>query len=314
VYRAMTAWCRVMAEGESEESAREIASSVDAAINCGAAGDGAQADSWADFYQGVAFLFRAVGYAKEQNHLESLQWAKRGLGRIARASHSVVTAADASVLIGAYQYFTDYAPWYVRFFASLFIMPTDKNRGIESMAYGMRKAVFLKPEACMLLTVAYAWEHDPDRALELATTLGRSFPANHQLGALRQYALMHSGRFDDAFSSATNDLERIESDGRAYNRGLLADQHYALGTIAVCMTNYQQALTHFSAAHAMGGAKPRVKAWAILRQGTVYDLLGQRASACQCYTAARVIKADTPMVRSYADLFLKHAYAGEALE
>jgi tetratricopeptide (TPR) repeat protein len=314
VCRAMTAWCRTMAEGPAAERRDAVAHLVDEAIACGQSGDAAQRDAWNDLFLGAAFVMRAGVQADAQDTAGALEWAKRGMGRLVRASHRPETAGDALVLVGAYQYFIDTTPWFARYFASLFVMPTDRAQGIETMTAGMADAQLLGPDARFLLAVASLWEDDTDRATDLIDGLARDFPRNHQIAVLRQSVLLREGKIAAAYLCATNCLAQIENDSRSYNWGLKADQHYAIGVIAAAAAEYQASAAHFAKAYALAGPKVRLAAWAILRQGTIHDLMGQRADACRCYLAARAIKTDTPLARNFADEFLGQPYAGETLE
>ena len=314
VCRAMVAWCRVMADGPSDARRRDFAHLVDEAIACGQAGGDTNRDAWTDLFLGVAFVMRASVLAEQKNTADALEWAKRGMGRLMRATRRRETSADAAVLVGAYQYFIDTTPWFCRFFASLFITPTDRTQGIENMASGMAGAHILGPEARLLLAVASLWEDDTDRATDLVDGLAHDFPRNHQIAALRQAVLLREGKIAAAYLCASNCLVTIENDSRAYTWGFKADQQYALGIIAAAATDYQTSAAHFAKAYALAGTKTRLAAWAILRQGTIHDLMGQREDACRCYLAVRSIETDTPLARNFADLFLGQPYAGETIE
>ena len=239
---------------------------------------------------------------------------KRAAGRLERAARVVETAIDAGVLLGAYQYFGDNTPWYMRHFAGLLMAPADRAAGLRRLDEGVAGAVMLRPEARMLAAVAHSWEGNWVRAEELAAGLTNEFPGNPQWELLLQYVLMQSGKYDAALASASGAVARLEVTARPLARAVLADQHYYCGVIYAAGTNYVRALTHFGAAAAYAERKARVRMWAVLRQGTMHDLLGNREAARACYRAAESGRDAPESVRAYARQFLEEPYAGQDLE
>jgi len=313
VCRAITTWCFNMADGPSDARRRSMAALAAEAVGRGTRNAG-RSDAWNDLFLGAAMILRAASAADNQDSLDAMGWFKRGFGRLILATRNAESGPDARILVGACQYFSDGLPWFVRQFSALFITPPDRAQGIEQLSANIQDATFFGPDAKFLLATAYAWDDDEDRALELLDELDRLFPRNHQLAALRQCVLLRAGSIAEAYLCASNCLARIEHDSRLYLRGFMPDQQYALGVIASAAARHQDALNHFATAFTLADRKPRLRAWAILRQGTTHDLLGQREDALRCYRAACILQTDTQLVKSYAELFLDQPYQGETLE
>jgi len=314
VYLAMSVVGREVTAGETADTKARFRAYTDMAVARALRHAGSENDPWKQFYAGAAFLLRARWEGRRQNYIEALKWLKRGLSLINRARDNPATAADARAVLGAYQYFASHLPWYCRFFATLLIEPADKREGLDNLEFAARHARVARPEARMLLAAAYVWEHDPDSALELTASLLREYPLNYCLGVLRQDILIRNRNYSEAHARATNELSQIESDPRAHVHGLLTDQHYGLGVIQFGLTNYHSALTHFATAYRLGGNKPHVQAWAMLRQGTLYDLMGKRKSARECYAVVRAIDHDSEVLNNYSEIFSERPYQGETLE
>jgi len=314
VYLAASLVTRVMCEGPRAERDRGITRCLQRAVEAARTEEGAASRAWRDVYVGAVFLLRAQQVGMRGEYLEGLHMLKRAAGRLERAARVAETAADAGVLLGAYQYFGDYTPWYMRHFAGLMLAPTDRAAGLRRLDDGVAGAVMLQAEARMLACVAHSWEGNAGRAEELAAGLTNEFPGNPQWELLLQYVLMRSGRYEAALASASGAVARLEVTARPMARAVLADQHYYCGVIYAAGTNYVRALTHFGAAAAYAERKGRVRMWAVLRQGTMHDLLGNREAACACYRAAQSGREAPESVRAYARQFLDEPYAGQALE
>lgn len=314
VYLAASLVTRSMCEGLSQEHNQGIARCLQRAVEAAGAQTNTVSRAWQDVYIGAVFLVQAQQVGLRGDYLDGLYALKRAAARLERAARDPAVAVDAGVLLGAYQYFGDYTPWYMRQFAGLLLSPTSRAAGLRRLDDGTTQAVLLQPEARMLACVAHTWERNDERAEELAAGLTNQFPNNPQWDLLLQYVLLQSGKYEAALASATNALARLETTARPLARAVLPDQHYYCGVIYAAGTNYHRALTHFGAAAAFAGRKARLRMWAVLRQGTMHDLLGERDAARACYRAAHTGRDAPQSVRAYARQFLDQPYAGQTLE
>ena len=314
VYLALTSIGRSLTEGEKPGTKARLHAYTEMAVNRSLRLQARKIDPWSRFYAGCAFILKSYLEGHRQNYITSLKWLKRGILQINRACENSETAADAKVLLGSYQYFTSRLPWYFRFFATLLIEPSNQNMGIENLEYATTHSIFDRTEAQMLLATAYSWDGQSEAAFELAESLSREFPENYCFAFLRQDIMMRQHNFRGALACATNRLARIENDIRPYVHGLLADQHYIIGLIQTRMKNYHSALTHFALAFKLAKDKPYLRAWAILRQGTVYDLMEKHAAARNCYAIVKTIHHKSDLLDTYGRRFSVDPYKGEPLE
>ncbi|MCX7847241.1 MAG: hypothetical protein N2595_04340 [bacterium] len=313
VYLAAVLISRAMCEGGSEDLHNATKRCLQRAITVSTSAT-AHPSPWAEMYHGAACLLLAQQCGLSGSYLEGMRLLKQATVRIERATHAPDTCADAGVLLGAYQFFAHATPWFARHFAGVLILPPDVRAGLRQLDAGVTDAVMLQPEALMLACLAHAWSGNHLRALELAVTLTNRFPANPQWDLLLQYVLVHLGNYDAALASATTTVLRLETSSQPLVRALLPDQHYWCGVIYAAVSNYPRAVTHFGAAAAFASRKHYLRAWGLLRQGTMHDLLGEREAACACYRAAVGLQHASYSVRAYARQFLQEPYAGQPLE
>lgn len=314
LYLAASLVTRSMCEGPSPTHNQGIARCLQRAVEAAGAKTNPESRAWQDVYIGAVLLIQAQQLGWRGDYLNGLYALKRAAARLERAARDPAVAADAGVLLGAYHYFGDATPWYLRQFAGVLLSPTCRADGLRRLDDGAARALLLQPEARMLACVAHAWERNGTRAVELAAGLTNQFPNNPQWDLLLQYVLLQCGKYEAALASATGALARLETTARPLARAVLPDQHYFCGVIYAVGTNYHRALTHFGAAAAFADRKARLRMWAVLRQGTMYDLLGDRDAARACYRAAHTGRDAPQTVRAYARQFLDQPYAGQTLE
>jgi tetratricopeptide (TPR) repeat protein len=314
VYLACAALWRGVAEGMNSGITARFEHHVNLAAQRGFEFLGREYDPWQRFYLGAAFVLRGCAEGRRGEYISALQWLKRGIVEIDALRDDPQVGADACAILGACEYFTAYAPWYVRVIASLLLVPADARQGLEHLERAAAQARFVRTEAALLLAAAYMWERETDRALDISATLEARYPGNHLLWTLQQEILLRDARVGAAFTIATNQIERISGDPRVDVHGLLPDQQYMLGRIELARGNYPRALTHFSYAERIARDKPYVRAWALLRQGTIYDLLNRTDEARACYTAVERVGPVSPLVKEYARQFIRVPYQGAPLE
>jgi len=314
IYLAITTIGRETLTGTSEKLENEIELYIDKALKIALKNSFSNNDPWSYFFAGEAFILKSYLESKEKNYVSSLRWLKHGIKKINKAASFKKSCADANMILGTYKYYVSYMPWYTRYFANLFIEPANHEQGISKLEDAASNAIFVNPEAKMLLSGAFFWEREPDIALNILSTLTEKFPDNYLFAILNQKIFVEQKLFSEAFNSATNNFKEIENDNRFYVHGLLVDQYYELGLINTAQTNYYKALGNFAAANKLSENKPHFQAWALLRQGTIYDIINQRNMARKCYKAAQKIKFDSELLKNYCKTFLKYPYKGEVLE
>lgn len=313
VWQALGVFVRMLVEGPS--SADEAAMTGYARLALAAPAPAPGTDGWREFYDAIAALLLARDSAERHGPLETLGWLRNGVAAARRALTTDAAAADdAAMLVGAYQFFGDYLPWYLRMPAALMIEPTDRHTGLRRLEQARQRAVLCAPAATLLTAAAYAWADEPDAALRLCDVLQSATPGNHLVDGLRAYILAREGRIDDAYRTLTSAVVRLEHDQRSGVRALLADQYYELGRLALAATNYHDARVRFESAARLSGRKLELRAWSALQLGVICDLLRERANAQRQYAIAAATAADASVVKRYAATFLRTPYAGQCLE
>ena len=314
VYLALTAIGRSLTMGTTESNTEQFRSYTESAVKQALSSKSSEKASWNLYYSGVAFILKSYSEGKKQNYIDSLRWLKRGISLINRSCKDSKTTADAKLFLGSYQYFTSRMPWYFKFFASLLVEPANQNSGIENLEYAVSHSKFGRVESEMLLSIAYLWDDQHYTALDFADKLLTEHPGNYCFGFLKQEILLRQREYKNALMCATNQLVKIEYDKRNEINGLIANQYYMLGLIYTKTKKYDDALKNFAFAFNFAENKPYLKAWAILRQGTVYDLTKQFSRARNCYAVVNTIHHESDLLDAYGKKFAAIPYRGEPLE
>jgi len=314
VYLALTAIGRSLTMGTTESNTEQFHSYTEMAVKHALSSKSSEKASWNLYYSGVAFILKSYSEGKQQNYIDSLRWLKRGISLINRSCKDSKTTADAKMFLGSYQYFTSRMPWYFKFFASLLVEPANQNIGIENLEYAVSHSKFGRIESEMLLSIAYLWDNQHYTALDFAEKLLTEHPENYCFGFLKQEILLRQREYKNALKCATNQLIKIEYDKRNEINGLIANQYYMLGLIYTKTKKYDDALKNFAFAFNFAENKPYLKAWAILRQGTVYDLTKQFSRAKSCYAVVKTIHHESDLLNAYGKKFAAIPYRGEPLE
>ena len=314
VYLALTSIGRTLTKGTTEKTTARFHAYTDMAVKRALQSKNSEKASWNLYYSGVAYILKSYSEGKKQNYIDSLRWLKRGISLINRSCKDYKTSADAKMLLGSYQYFTSRMPWYFRFFASLLVEPANKNVGIENLEYAVSHSEFGRIESEVFISIAYLWNDQYYTALSFAEKLSVEHPENYCFGFLKQEILLRQRNYKNALDCATNQLVKIEYDKRSEINGLIVNQHYMLGLIYTKTKNYDAALRNFAFAFSFAENKPYLKAWAILRQGTVYDLKKQHSRARDCYAVVKTIHHESDLLDAYGQKFAAIPYRGEPLE
>jgi len=314
VYLGLTSIGRTLTEGETKENTARFHAYTDTAVARALHSKVSVKNSWDLYYSGVAFLLKSYSEGKKQNYIESLKWLKRGLALISRCVKREETRADARMLIGAYRYFASRMPWYFKFFASLLIEPANKSEGLRNLEFAASHSKFNRTEAELFLSIAYMWDARSEAAYQLSENLSERYPGNYCIGFLTQEILLRQKKYNAALDFATNQFRKIEFDKRSETGGLIANQHYMLGLIYEGKRKYDAALKNFALAYTLAKNKPGLKAWSILRQGTIYDLKNDRSRARDCYAAAMMINHHSDLLNAFSRKFSNKPYRGELLE
>jgi len=313
VWHALAVLGRVMVEGPARMDEVRIAADAHGAL---AAAEPRRADGsgWREVYDGIAALLLARHAMNANDGAAAVLLLAGALQDVRAATQCRAAAADAGVLLGAYEVFISGTPWYLRLPAAMLVAPGDDAAGLVRLEHGAQQACLFGVPARVLLAIVYAWREQYDRALLVCDELQALLPGNHQVDALRAQILLREGRVADAATALARAIARVKKDARPGAVALLAEHYYDLGRLDMLTTNYPAASAHFEAACAASGRKQAMRAWSTLRLGTVYDAQLQRVEAQRAYARAADLAAAVPIVRQYARLFLREPYAGQCLE
>lgn len=309
VYRAYVSLLRQMVGGNTRMAQAQYTNNLTRALAC-AFKPKARGGPWFRFYRGIALVMQAHNDAENGDFLAAMQWCKRGLHEMTTVAAHPATQNDALCLLGMYHYFISDAPWYVRAVSSVMLLPPDAVYGLRCLEDGAETSEMTQTEVKLSLVTAYLRERMNTRSLLYINELSTQYPDNLWIELLRQETLVSTKDIPAAVAAAIENLGRIQKDTRPWMRGLLIDQHYALGRYYQMATNYTEALVHFEKAATQPAQKPRLKALARLHQGMILDCLGRRQHARNAYAAVQSMSIADPYVVKQATVYMSHPYEG----
>jgi tetratricopeptide (TPR) repeat protein len=219
---------------------------------------------------------------------------------------------DAYMGQGMYEYYTGTLPTVIRWLAKIIVISGDPKKGIEYIKIVKDKGHFLPTAAKLLLIEIYTQTDskyaDPKQALVWANELRQQYPDHPMLHFVQIVCLHESGKYDDVRTEALEYMHRIETGVPQYSQEYLPRALIALGTYYLAQKQLAPALENFKKAEPLSLDKPnRWAVWAVVREGNIYDLQGNRARALETYK--RALKyPDTWGFKDYINAYVGKPY------
>ncbi len=212
--------------------------------------------------------------------------------------------------LGILHYHLHYLPGLARLFSTLFITAADQEKGIQELELAAQKSFFMPDLArANLISIYGAYEKKFAQALPLAQALKKKYPQNYNFTFALANILSELGNFPEAWAQA----KEIEGNLRAllppFRPELWPRYYQLLGKIYFDQGDYAQAHQFFNLAlkdHSFYNA--RVRAWALLRLGMIYDLQKQRSLAEEYYRKSLEVDGAEGLVQRTAREYLKAPY------
>jgi tetratricopeptide (TPR) repeat protein len=141
--------------------AEPVHSAIDRAIElCDEAIDQPDANPRFYFYRGYGWLGKAQLLVLTKSYWSAGRAASRGKSDLERYLETYPDDPDAQGMLGAYLYFADAIPGFVKFMAKLLFIPGgDRDRGFEMLEYGAsHRGVFMEDYQVILAAVDLVFE------------------------------------------------------------------------------------------------------------------------------------------------------------
>lgn len=187
--RALGTWWEILLDPQSTALDARFQHEVESAIAEATAWtvrESDRAEAW--FYLGAALGTRGQWRVLREQRLAAARDGKRIKAALERALALDPDLHDARFGIGAYRYYADVAPAYLRWLRWLLLLPGgDRAGGLAAMEQASREGTLVGAEARYQLHVVYLWYEDRFmEALELVRELQRRYPHHplfHQIEA-----------------------------------------------------------------------------------------------------------------------------------
>ncbi len=218
---------------------------------------------------------------------------------------------DVYFLMGVIHYHIDHLPIVTRCFSALLITSGDSRRGLEELKLAATKGDLLKELAQAELVAAYLnFEKQPSQSLPLARRLKNQFPRNYSFLFALASNLAELHRFQEASALAREIEKGILSGQPPFSPRLQPRYDQLMGRIFFNQGKYDEAARYLE--RALKDERPynaRVRAWASVRLGMIYDIRKERKKAEECYLKALEVTGGESAAQVEARFYLKTPYS-----
>ena len=205
---------------------------------------------------------------------------------------------DAYLGLGMYEYYAGTLPGVIKFLAKI-VMRGDARKGLELLTICKEKGYFNALGAKLLLIEIYTQPGspyaNPALAVKWSRELRAQFPVHPQMHFVEIVSLYEDKRYEESRKESLEYLKYVNEGRAPYRKRYLPRVLTALATTYLVEKKYDEAAEYFAKAAAtikedLPLPPARWAVWAIVRQGNVCDLKGQRAKALGFYKEAGAYK------------------------
>ena len=292
-FRAMVLWWKIVIDIDDPRYDQQFYDELDHVVAiCDSMLDRNENDIDAIFFKGGAIGFEGRLRFHRDEWMDAANAGRQALPLVKKASALDPGNYDIYLGTGIYNYYAEVIPneYPVVKPLMLFVPAGDKAKGLEQLTIASQKARYAAVETSyFLMQIYYSFERDYVKALALAQSLHARFPGNmvfHKyLG--RCYSVM--GNFERAEEVWSEIQAKSRRGARGYTASVEREAEYYLGTCAVALHRYDEALTHLYRCDELSRQLDVKEAsgfmtMANLKMGNVYDLLGKRDLARKQYS------------------------------
>ncbi len=266
-----------------------------------------------DAFFALAVAHMAVGRWEitRKNYYRSSREIQTMLEQAARVKELEPGNCDIYFLLGVLDYHLSHLSGFARFLTSLFLPTGEKERGLKALELVSQRGDLFKDLAkAELLSVYVNFEKQPERSLSMARELKGKYPNNYNIAFALANIYAEMGRQADAFA-VTADIENgIRSEKPPYRPEIWPRVEQLLGKIYLDSGEYDQAIAHFEKAiQDQAPYNARVRAWALVRMGMIYDARKERKTAEEYYQKALDVDGAEGVAKVRAQEYLRTPYS-----
>ncbi|HEV2615480.1 MAG TPA: tetratricopeptide repeat protein [Candidatus Acidoferrales bacterium] len=213
--------------------------------------------------------------------------------------------SDAKLVVGTYQYIVGSLSWWEKSVAFVADIRGSKKKGLQLLRQAADGGGEESIDAGTILALFLAREKHYPEAIGIISQSYANFPHNFILGLARADLLNASGQKDEAIA-AYRKLVELGRDG-FFPDARVERAAYSLGRALQDKKDYAGAARAYEEAVNFPHANVAIAAPAALSAGEMYDLLGRRQAAIECYHRAMQIAPNSDSARTAARL-IDHPY------
>ncbi len=245
--------------------------------------------------RGLATVYSAVIEKKWMGALKQALGAYHDDVRILKLNPNY---SDAKLVVGTYQYIVGSLSWWEKSVAFVADIHGTKKKGLQLLRQAADGGGEESVDAGTILALFLAREKRYPEAIQIIGKSYANFPHNFIFGLARADLLNASGQKDEAIA-AYRKLVELGREG-FFPDARVERAAYSLGRALQNNKDYAGAASAYEEAVNFPHANPAIAAPAALNAGEMYDLLGQRQTAVECYHRAIEIAPDSDSARTAA--------------
>lgn len=239
----------------------------------------------AAFFKGAALGFRGRLRSNRGSWFRSAYDAKRAMDYVLDVADKAPQNDDFIFGKGIYDYYAAVLPERYPLAKPLmvFLPEGDRERGLEELRRTAEDGWYIQTEATyFLLQINYLYEEDFQRSRELVSWLRREHPKNPYFHNFEGRVYGRWGRWKQARSIFEDVLARYDAGDPGYNDAMAEQALYYTARSYMAYAEWRTALNHLARLEQLSARTDEdtyYKVLGRLRQGMVYDALGQRVIA-----------------------------------
>lgn len=245
--------------------------------------------------RGLATVYSAVIEKKWMGALKQALGAYHDDVRILKLNPNY---SDAKLVVGTYQYIVGSLSWWEKSVAIVADIHGTKKKGLQLLRQAAGGGGEESVDAGTILALFLAREKRYPEAIQIIGKSYVNFPHNFIFGLARADLLNASGQKDEAIA-AYRKLVELGREG-FFPDARVERAAYSLGRALQNNKDYAGAASAYEEAVNFPHANPAIAAPAALNAGEMYDLLGQRQTAVECYRRAMQIAPQSDSARTAA--------------
>lgn len=275
--------------------------------------EGDKQDFDARFFKGAALGFRGRLRSNRRDWFKAATDGKRAMDYVLGVAEQAPSNHDYAFGKGLYDYYAAVIPDRYPFIkpVTTFLPKGDRQRGLRELERTASQGYYIQTEAAyFLLQIYYLFEKDFNRSVHYANWLRERHPGNSFFHAIEGRIYARWGYWHKTESIFTEVLERFKQGAPGYNAAIGEQALYYLARARMAAHKYDAALTYLLQLEALSARTTDdtfFKVMGRLRQGMVYDALGQRTVAQTRYRQVLDMEA-WGNSHEQAEKFLKHPY------